>query len=75
MPDILMCLGTNCTKAGQCFRARCKPSEFRQAYFVTPPIVDGDCKYFTPLVSVTSPEPEAPSKVQQIINKRKGKKP
>jgi len=46
MPDITMCTGKNCPLAGQCYRHKAKPHEFRQSYFANPPIKEGKCEYF-----------------------------
>lgn len=50
MPDITMCNGRNCELKELCYRYTAKPSEFRQSYFLTPPIkeIDGEkvCEYF-----------------------------
>jgi len=37
MPDITMCKGDDCPRKFMCWRFTAKPSEFRQAYFQTPP--------------------------------------
>jgi hypothetical protein len=43
-----MCNGNGCPKANQCYRFTAKPSEYRQAYFVTAPVdEDGECGYFS----------------------------
>lgn len=39
MPDITMCTGGECLNKLMCYRYTAKPSEYRQAYFVTPPFV------------------------------------
>lgn len=44
MPDITMCEGQGCPQRERCWRYTAKPSEFRQAYFVDPPLrEDGSC--------------------------------
>lgn len=46
MPDISMCKGTDCPLKETCYRFTAKPSEYRQAYFLTPPN-DGDkCEHY-----------------------------
>ena len=45
-PDITMCRGTNCPAKESCYRYTAKPSEFRQSYFMEPPIKDGKCDYY-----------------------------
>ena len=60
MPDITMCKGEGCPIKIGCYRYRADPSEFRQSYFVEPPIKifppsdelpDGhvNCVFFEPL--------------------------
>jgi hypothetical protein len=46
MPDISMCNGKGCPSANECYRFRATPNEYRQSYFMTPPIKDGKCDYF-----------------------------
>jgi hypothetical protein len=46
MPDISMCPGTHCPQANDCYRFRAIPNEYRQSYFMTPPLEDGKCDYF-----------------------------
>jgi hypothetical protein len=46
MPDIAMCKGTDCPLKNECYRFLATPSEYRQSYFVTPPIEDGKCIEF-----------------------------
>lgn len=47
MPDITMCEGTGCQQRNTCHRFLAKPDEYRQAYFVTPPVeADGTCKHY-----------------------------
>jgi len=48
MPDITMCNGEGCGIKATCYRFTATPSEFRQAYFVTPPFtvkMDGTACY------------------------------
>lgn len=46
MADITMCLGTDCPHKETCYRFTATPNEFRQSYFVTPPIKDGKCEMY-----------------------------
>ena len=46
MPDITMCLGTNCPHKEKCYRFTAKPSEYWQSYFSVPPIKDGKCEMY-----------------------------
>ncbi len=50
MPDITLCRGDNCQMKNTCHRYLAKPFEFRQSYFMKPPIeiVEGEakCKYY-----------------------------
>jgi hypothetical protein len=46
MPDITMCLGTNCPYKESCYRFTAKPSEYMQSYFMKPPIKDGKCDMY-----------------------------
>jgi hypothetical protein len=46
MPDIAMCKGTDCPMKNECYRFLATPSEFRQSYFVIPPIENGVCQEF-----------------------------
>ena len=46
MPDITMCLGTNCPYKESCYRFTAKPSEYMQSYFMKPPIKDGKCEMY-----------------------------
>ena len=43
MPDLDMCKGGDCPMKDKCYRFTATPSEHRQYYFLTPPIVDGKC--------------------------------
>lgn len=45
MPDITMCLGSNCPHKEKCYRYRAKPSDY-QSYFMKPPIKEGKCEYY-----------------------------
>jgi len=46
MSDITKCLGTGCPYKESCFRYTATPNEFRQSYFIDPPIKDGKCEMF-----------------------------
>lgn len=46
MADITMCLGTNCPYKETCYRFTATPNEYRQAYFMEPPIKDGECEHY-----------------------------
>ena len=47
MPDITMCMGTGCPIKEQCLRHTSRPDEYRQSYFVHPPLdEDGRCDHF-----------------------------
>jgi hypothetical protein len=46
MPDITMCVGTNCPHKESCYRYTAKPCEHWQAYFTEPPIKDGKCDMY-----------------------------
>ena len=61
MPDISKCNGNGCPQANECYRFRAIPSEYRQAYFSTPPLNDeGKCSYFWPIINY------APSSLQPV---------
>jgi len=45
MPDITMCMGTNCPHKETCHRYTAKPSEY-QSYFTDAPIKDGKCEMY-----------------------------
>ena len=45
MPDITMCLGTDCPYKETCYRYTSKPSDW-QSYFSVPPIKDGKCDMY-----------------------------
>ena len=50
MPDITMCKGDGCPLKLDCYRFRATPSQYRQSYFVTPPIKeDGTCSHQMPM--------------------------
>lgn len=46
MPDITLCKGTDCPQKEKCYRYTAKPNEYRQAYFINPPIKDGKCEMY-----------------------------
>lgn len=46
MPDITMCSGEGCPFKESCYRFTAKPNEYRQSYFVEPPIKDGKCDHY-----------------------------
>ncbi len=46
MADITMCKGTDCPHKESCYRFTANPNEYRQAYFVEPPIKDGKCDMY-----------------------------
>ena len=45
-PDITMCSGEGCPVKEKCYRFTAKPNEYRQSYFVEPPIRDGKCDHY-----------------------------
>lgn len=50
MPDISMCPGHNCPKKEECYRFIAIPSEYWQAYFVSPPFCDEkECEFLLPV--------------------------
>ena len=46
MADITMCSGEKCPLKQMCYRHTAKPNEFRQAYFMEPPVSEGECEHF-----------------------------
>jgi hypothetical protein len=46
MPDISMCVGTDCPQKETCYRFTAKPNEYWQSYFSVPPIKDGKCDMY-----------------------------
>jgi hypothetical protein len=46
MADITMCMGTNCPQKETCYRFTAKPNEYRQAYFIEPPLKEGKCEMY-----------------------------
>ena len=46
MADITMCSGEKCPLKENCYRYTAKPNEFRQAYFMEPPVSEGKCEHF-----------------------------
>lgn len=57
MPDISMCAGGTCPSKDQCYRYRAVPNEYRQSYFMTPPLEDGKCEYFWSIDGYTRLQP------------------
>jgi hypothetical protein len=51
MPDITMCSGVGCEQAEQCYRHRAIPNEFRQSFFMTPPVEESGCAHFSQTVA------------------------
>jgi hypothetical protein len=52
MADITMCSGSGCPVKDKCYRHTAPVNEYRQAYFMNPPIKEDDsCKYFWALDS------------------------
>ena len=48
MADIAMCKGTMCPKKETCYRFTAPVNEYRQSFFVAPPInmLTGECKEY-----------------------------
>jgi len=46
MPDICMCKGKDHNLCKTCYRRNAIPSEFRQSYFVNPPLNKNKCEYY-----------------------------
>ena len=46
MSDITMCKGQDCPMAKYCYRHNAKQNEYRQAWFMESPIVNGECSEF-----------------------------
>lgn len=47
MADISMCIGDGCTRKFKCYRHTAPVNEYRQSYFVVPPVDKaGKCEYF-----------------------------
>jgi hypothetical protein len=46
MADITMCVGTDCPHKERCYRFTAKANEYRQSYFMNPPIKDGKCDMY-----------------------------
>ena len=62
MADITMCSGEKCPLKENCYRYTAKPNEFRQAYFMEPPVIGETCEYFwRDEVSEETDEPEKKS--------------
>jgi hypothetical protein len=45
MPDITMCMGTNCPYKEGCYRFTAKPGDY-QSYFMTPPFTKDGCEMY-----------------------------
>lgn len=46
MPDITMCTGDKCNLKDTCYRFTAIPNEYRQAYFITPPVKNNECNKY-----------------------------
>lgn len=46
MADITKCDGTGCPLKDRCYRYTAPSNEYRQAWFMNPPIVGKDCNQF-----------------------------
>lgn len=48
MADIAMCKGTMCPKKETCYRFTAPVNEYRQSFFVAPPInmLTGECEHY-----------------------------
>jgi hypothetical protein len=46
MADITMCTGRGCERKDYCYRHTAPVNEYRQAYFMNPPITREGCEYF-----------------------------
>jgi hypothetical protein len=46
MSDITMCKGTGCPFKEGCYRYTAKPNEYRQSYFMTPPLKEDRCEMY-----------------------------
>ena len=44
-----MCRGYECPKKETCYRYRATPNEICQSYFISSPLVEGECEYYWPL--------------------------
>jgi hypothetical protein len=53
MAGIAMCLNSECRSFNKCYRAKAKPSEYRQSYQAFDPKGDDKCEFFCSLVVVT----------------------
>ena len=41
-----MCMGTNCPQKEACYRFTAKPNQYRQSYFIEPPLKEGKCEMY-----------------------------
>ncbi len=49
MADITMCSGSGCVLKEECYRHTAPVNEYRQAYFMNPPVKeDGSCDFLWP---------------------------
>ena len=47
MADITMCSGVGCGRKDNCYRFTAPVNEYRQSYFINPPIDEfDDCEYY-----------------------------
>ena len=46
MADITMCEGKDCKLKETCYRFKATPNEYRQSYFIDPPIKKDKCDYY-----------------------------
>lgn len=46
MADITKCTGNYCILKETCYRYKATPNEYRQAYFITPPIKNNECNKY-----------------------------
>lgn len=55
MPDIWICLGTDCPLRESCYRFTATPSDYRQSYFMKSPydILIGGCNYWCSAYTTT----------------------
>lgn len=53
MADITMCKGEGCPFKNNCYRYKAKANEYRQSFFVEPPIKNNKCDFYWKI------EPEA----------------
>jgi hypothetical protein len=43
MADITMCKGVDNPMCVNCYRKNATPNEYRQSYFIEPPMIEGQC--------------------------------